>query len=66
MNPLFEAARGAVTDGWLMGLMTVFFFLTFAAYAVWAWLPGNRPHMDRMAKAALDDEAPSLPPGVTP
>ncbi|MCK6501959.1 cbb3-type cytochrome c oxidase subunit 3 [Myxococcota bacterium] len=58
MNPLIEAARQAATDGWLMGVMTVFFFLFFIGYAIWAWLPSNRRHMDEMAQLPLDDETP--------
>lgn len=64
MNPLIEAARQAVTDGWIMGAMTVFFLLFFIAYAIWAWWPSNRRHMDEMARAPLDDERPDGKPYV--
>lgn len=64
MNPVFDAARSAVTDGLLMGVMTIFFFVVFVGYAIWLWLPGNRPHMDQMAKAALDDSSPGAGPAA--
>lgn len=62
MNPVFDAARSAVTDGQLMGVMTIFFFLFFVGYAIWLWLPRNRSHMDRMAQVPLEDSS----TGVTP
>ncbi|MCB9780469.1 MAG: cbb3-type cytochrome c oxidase subunit 3 [Alphaproteobacteria bacterium] len=45
--------------------MTVAFFGFFAAYAIWAWWPSNRAHMEAMAKAPLDDDLSSADGGKT-
>ncbi len=66
MNPLIDAAREAAQGGWLMAGMTVYFFVFFLIYAVWAWWPSNKQHMDDMASAPLDDSdarRPHLPAG---
>lgn len=55
-DPIIQAARQAAEGGLLMGGMTVFFFLFFAAYATWAWWPANKPYMDEMARVPLDDD----------
>ena len=57
-NALIEAARQAATDGWLLGVMTVFFFTFFIGYALWAWWPSNARHMDEMSRLPLDDDMP--------
>jgi cbb3-type cytochrome oxidase subunit 3 len=62
VNPVFDVARAAVTDGLLMGVMTIFFFVFFVGYTIWLWLPSNRSYMDQMAKAALDDSSPGAGP----
>lgn len=64
-DPVIQAAQQAANDGLLLGIMTVFFFGFFAAYAVWAWWPGNREHMEKMASAPLDDDIPSAEGGKT-
>lgn len=55
-HPVIEAARQAAQGGWLMGGMTVYFFLFFIGYAAWAWWPSNKRHMDEMARLPLDDD----------
>lgn len=56
MNVVFEAARAAVQDGWLMGLMTLVFMAAFLGWTAWAWWPGNRVAIDAAARLPLDDE----------
>jgi cbb3-type cytochrome oxidase subunit 3 len=55
MNPVIEAAREGVTQGWLMGAMTIFFFGTFIGWTLWAWWPGNKDELDAAAHLPLDD-----------
>lgn len=55
MNPVIEAAREGVTQGWLMGAMTIFFFTTFIGWTLWAWWPGNKDELDAAARLPLDD-----------
>lgn len=50
MNPVFKAASEALTQGWLMGGMTVVFMMFFALWTWWAYRPANR---EAMAAAAL-------------
>ena len=44
-----------VDFGWLLGLMTVVFLITFIAWAVWAWLPGNKEAFEAASLLPLDD-----------
>lgn len=59
MNPLVEAARAGLTDGWLMGVMTVVFFFFFVGWTLWAWWPSNRETMDAAARMPFDDDTDS-------
>ena len=59
MNPLIEAAQDGLTQGWLMGVMTIFFLSTFVGWAIWAWAPFNRKLMEAAAGMPLDDSLPS-------
>ncbi len=55
MNPVIEAAREGVTQGWIMGGMTIFFFGTFIGWTLWAWWPGNKASLEAAARMPLDD-----------
>lgn len=59
MNPVFEKARDVLAhsaaEGTLMGVMTVFFFGIFCAWAAWAWAPRNRERLDAAGRLPLDD-----------
>ena len=61
MNPVIEAARQGVTQGWLMGTMTIFFFGSFIGWTLWAWLPSNRAAMEAAARMPLDDGNDNVP-----
>ena len=39
MDPIIEMARQSLTQGWLMGGMTLFFFASFLGWTLWAWWP---------------------------
>ena len=41
MNPLIREAVASVQGGWLLGVMTLVFFVCFAGWIVWAW--ANKP-----------------------
>jgi cbb3-type cytochrome oxidase subunit 3 len=58
MNPLFEAAKAGLTQGWLMALMTVIFFVFFSGWVLWAWWPSNRKNLEAAARIPLDDGLP--------
>lgn len=55
MNPLLKEAAGAVSMGWLLGLMTVVFLVTFVAWIWYAWSPANRELMDDAARMPIND-----------
>lgn len=59
MNPLIEAAKEGLTQGWLMGGMTVVFLTFFLAWTFWAWAPSNRKNMEAAARMPLDDGFPT-------
>jgi cbb3-type cytochrome oxidase subunit 3 len=59
MNPLIEAARDGMTQGWLMGGMTVAFFSFFSGWVLWAWAPSNAKTMEAAAAMPLDDGPPA-------
>lgn len=58
-NPLIAEAgtvlANSAAEGVLMGVMTVLFLAFFVGWAIWAWLPSNREHMDAAARMPLDD-----------
>lgn len=60
MNPVIEAAERGLTQGWLMGVMTIVFFAFFVAWTLWAWWPSNKETLDAAARMPLDD-GPSTP-----
>ena len=49
MNPVLELAAENVSLGWLMGVMTVFFLVSFLAWVWWAYPPKNKAMMDEAA-----------------
>jgi cbb3-type cytochrome oxidase subunit 3 len=59
VNPIFREAAATAQLGWLMGAMTVVFFVCFAGWAWWAYSSANRKHMDEAAllPLTLGDEA---------
>lgn len=59
MNPIYTAAAESIPDGWIMGATTLLFIITFIGWALWAWLPQNRAHIDAAARLPLEDGGPS-------
>lgn len=57
MNPVFKAASEAAELGWLMGGMTVFFLLFFTGWALWAYAPSNREHLESCGRLPLEEES---------
>lgn len=56
MNPLIEAARASLTNGGMMGVMTILFMLFFFGMILWAWSPRNRAHMEDASRMPFDDQ----------
>jgi cbb3-type cytochrome oxidase subunit 3 len=59
MNPVFHQAAENTELGWLLAVMTVFFFAFFVLWTLWVFRPANRAHMDACAQMALDDTPPA-------
>ncbi|HSJ16274.1 MAG TPA: cbb3-type cytochrome c oxidase subunit 3 [Longimicrobiales bacterium] len=60
MNPLKQAAAGAVSGGWVMGVMTLLFLLFFIGWTWWAFAERNRKAFEEAAQLPLttgEDEA---------
>jgi len=55
MNPLLREAAGAVSLGWLLGVMTVIFLAVFLGWIWYANSPRNRSLMDEAARMPFDD-----------
>jgi cbb3-type cytochrome oxidase subunit 3 len=55
MNPVLELAAENVRLGWLMGVMTVFFLVSFLAWVWWVYLPKNKAMMDEAALMPFTD-----------
>jgi cbb3-type cytochrome oxidase subunit 3 len=55
VNPVLELAAESVELGWLLGVMTVFFFVSFLAWAWWAYTPRHKAMMDEAARLPLMD-----------
>lgn len=55
MNQIFQAAAEHVRLGWLMGLLTVFFFAWFIGWTVWALHPKNKQRLEEAARMPLSD-----------
>lgn len=50
MNPLIREAAAAVHMGWLLGAMTVVFFVFFLGLIWWVWSPSSRQLMEEAAQ----------------
>jgi cbb3-type cytochrome oxidase subunit 3 len=49
VNPVLELAAESVSLGWLMGIMTVFFLVSFLAWVWWAYASERKAMMDEAA-----------------
>jgi cbb3-type cytochrome oxidase subunit 3 len=55
-NPLFHRAGEVAQDGWIMGVMTVVFLLTFAAWSLYAYAPWAREAHEQNARIPFSSE----------
>jgi|GEM_PF-598393 len=60
MNPVLELAARSVSLGWLLGVMTVFFFLVFLGWVWWAFDPRHKARWEKAALLPFTEEP--LPP----
>jgi cbb3-type cytochrome oxidase subunit 3 len=61
MNPLFKAGADLLTQGGLLGLMTILFFFFFVGWTAWAWSPRRKATMEQLGALPLDDQPLSEP-----
>ena len=57
MNPLVREAANSVQLGWLLGAMTIVFFVAFVGWAWWAYAPSRRQLMREYANMPFDEGA---------
>ena len=55
MNPVLEMAAENVHLGWLMGIMTVFFLVSFLGWVWWAYAPRRKAMMEEVARMPFSD-----------
>lgn len=58
MNPLTREAAASIEMGWLLGLMTAVFFVTFLYWVWYAYAPSRRKVMDDAAMLPFDGGEP--------
>lgn len=55
LNPLFQAAAENSDMGWLLGLMTLFFMVSFAGWLWYAMNPASRERWEAAGRMPFDD-----------
>jgi cbb3-type cytochrome oxidase subunit 3 len=55
MNTLLKEAAGSVQGGWILGLVTVLFILSFLWWLWYAYAPGHKQMMEEAARMPFDD-----------
>jgi cbb3-type cytochrome oxidase subunit 3 len=55
MNPVLNRAAESVELGWLLGIMTVFFLVSFLVWIWWAYTPKHKAMMDEAAMLPFTD-----------
>jgi cbb3-type cytochrome oxidase subunit 3 len=55
VNPVLELAAESVRFGWLLGVMTVFFLVSFLAWVWWAYTPKHKAMMEAAARLPFSD-----------
>lgn len=53
MNPVWKEAARLVEGGWIMGAMTVLFFVCFVGWTWWAYAKHNRAKFEDAAMLPL-------------
>ncbi|MBW1880099.1 MAG: cbb3-type cytochrome c oxidase subunit 3 [Deltaproteobacteria bacterium] len=61
MNPVFQAAAEANDLGWLMGVTTILFILSFLGWVWWAYSPSRKAHFEEAGRIPFDDESGGVP-----
>ena len=56
MNPLINEAAGAVQGGWLLGLTTVLFLVTFLYWLWYAYAPSHKERMEQAGRMPFEDD----------
>lgn len=49
MNPVLNLAAESVNLGWLLGVMTAFFLVSFLGWVWWAYTPRHKEMMEEAA-----------------
>ncbi len=55
MNTLLKEAAASVQMGWLLGAMTVVFFVSFVGWIWYAYHPRNRAMMEEISMMPFED-----------
>lgn len=55
-DPVIRLAAETTDKGWLLGLTTLFFLLSFVGWAVWAYHPALRSSWEACGRIPLEDE----------
>ena len=55
MNTLLREASGSVQGGWILGVVTLLFIISFLWWVWYAYTPEHREMHDRNALMPLDD-----------
>lgn len=55
MNPLLHQAASSISMTWLLGALTVLFFLSFLYWTWWAYTPRNRQAHEEAAQMPFMD-----------
>ena len=55
MNDLIREASGSVQGGWILGLVTVLFLISFLWWVWYAYAPSHKEMHDETARLPLED-----------
>ena len=55
MNHVTEAAAAGAQYGWVLGVMTGVFLVTFTGWVWYAYRPGNKERMEEAGRLPLAD-----------
>jgi cbb3-type cytochrome oxidase subunit 3 len=55
MNPVFREAAEQLRLGWLMGVMTAVFLVTFLGWTWWAWSKRNQAALEEASRLPFQD-----------
>jgi len=55
VNPVLNLAAESISLGWLMGIMTVFFLVSFLGWVWYAYTPSHKVMMEEAAQMPFTD-----------